>query len=150
MDFADTDDLLTDELGMSLQEFIDKFGRDELAGREELFLKSMEVPDKPMVIATGGSAVLYPEAITHLKKIGTVVFLDCDLPLLRKRLWNFESRGIISPENQNREEALLELYKDREPLYYRYCDVRVDQGKKSRKTIVNQIIKGVAGYEEGT
>ena len=150
MKFADTDDLLKDKLGMTLQNYIDKFGREDLAKQEESFLKEMKTPDEPMIIATGGSAVLYPEAMMHLKEIGTVVFLDCDLPLLRKRLWNFESRGIISPENQDREAALMELYMVREPLYYKYCDVRIDQGRKSRKTIVSQIIKGVTEYEERT
>ena len=150
MKFADTDDLLTETLGMTLQEYIDKFGRDDLAKMEEAFLKEMKAPEEPMVIATGGSAVLYPEAMMHLKEIGTVVFLDCDLPMLSKRLWNFESRGIISPENQNKEAALMEVYMVREPLYYKYCDVRIDQGRKSRKTIVSQIVKGVTEYEEGT
>lgn len=150
MDFIDTDDVLTKELGMSLQVYIDKHGRDDFAGREEEFLTRFEVTGSPCIVSTGGSAVLYPKAMEHLKQIGTVVFLDCDLPLLRKRLWNFESRGIVLGSEQEKDEAILDLYKTREPLYYKYCDVRIAQGSKSRKTVVNQIIKGVRGYEAGT
>lgn len=148
MDFIDTDELLQKSLCMSLQDYIDKFGHDAFAKAEDDFLKNMEAPDVPKVIATGGSAVLYPDAMRHLKEIGTVVFIDCDLPLLKKRLWNFESRGIVTAPGEDKEQAMLKLYMEREPLYYKYCDVRIDQGKKGRKLITDQVIEGVKEYED--
>jgi len=148
--FVDTDELLQKELGMTLQEYIDKFGTDRFAGEEEKFLCSLERPQTPQVIATGGSAILYPDAVKHLKTIGTLVFIDCDLPQLKKRIWNFESRGIVLAAGQNREQALLDLYSEREPMYYKYCDVRIEQGNRGRKSIANSVIKGVEEYEAGT
>ena len=150
MDFVDTDDLLQDKLGMTLQEYIDRYGHDGFAKAEEDFLRNMKVPEVPQVISTGGSAVLYPEAVENLKKIGTVVFIDCDLPQLRKRLWNFESRGIVTAAGEDREEAILKLYMEREPLYYKYCDVRIEQGRKGRRTIATMVIRGVEEYEGRT
>ncbi|SCW57518.1 shikimate kinase [Ruminococcaceae bacterium YRB3002] len=147
MEFVDTDELLVAHLGMSLQEYIDAKGSDAFAREEEKFICGMEPPAEPRVISTGGSVVLYPKAMEHLKMLGIVVFLDCSLPLLRKRLWNFESRGIVPGEGEDKEQALLDIYSRREPLYYKYADVRVDQSGKGRKTIVNMMIREVELYE---
>lgn len=148
MEFVDTDELLQDAFGMTLQEYINRYGSAGFAEAEERFLKEYKEPDKPQVIATGGSAILYPEAVSHLKELGTVVFIDCDLPQLKKRIWNFESRGIVLEPGKDKEKAMLELYAEREPLYYKYCDVRIEQGKKNRNSIINQVIEGVRDHEE--
>ena len=63
MDFIDTDDVLTKELGMSLQVYIDQHGKDDFAAREEEFLTGFEVTGSPCIVSTGGSAVLYPKAM---------------------------------------------------------------------------------------
>lgn len=147
MRFIDTDDLLKEKLGMSLQEYIDVHGRDAFAKEEERFLTGFETGEEKVVVATGGSAVLYPEAVANLKKQGTVVFLDCDLPTLKKRLWNFESRGIVLESDEDKEKAILDLYMEREPLYYKACDVRIDQNRKSRNAVVKQLISEVRKYE---
>ncbi|MBR2524346.1 MAG: shikimate kinase [Clostridiales bacterium] len=150
MDFVDTDHLLAEEIGMSLQEYLDRFGMESFAEKERDILSGLSGSETPRIIATGGSAVLYPDAAENLKKAGTVVFLDCDLPLLRKRLWNFESRGIVIDGVKDREQAILDLYMTREPLYYKYSDIRISQSGKSKKTIVSQVIKSVEEYEAGT
>lgn len=147
MKFIDTDELLKEELGMSLQEYIDTNGKDAFAQAEEKFLTELDLGEEKLVVATGGSAVLYPEAVANLKKQGTVVFLDCDLPTLKKRLWNFESRGIVLESGEDKEQAVLDLYMEREPLYYRACDVRIDQNRKNRSTVAKQLISEVRKYE---
>ena len=147
--FVDTDELLKQRLGMTLQEYIDEYGTDIFAQEEERFLTEYDPGDSPVVVATGGSAVLYPAAMENLRKRGTVVFIDCDLPSLKKRLWNFESRGIVLVAGEDREQAILDLYMAREPLYYKYCDVRVEQGRMNRNKVAELIIRAVADKEAG-
>ena len=150
VDFIDTDDLLRNSLGMSLQDYIDKYGKEAFAREEEQFLAAFDPGPDPVIVATGGSAVLYENAMANLRKRGTVVFLDCDLPSLKKRLWNFESRGIVLDTGDDREKAILDLYMEREPMYYRNCDVRIDQNRKSRRSVVTQLLSEVGKYESET
>lgn len=135
IDFCDTDDLIRDNTGEPLQDTLDKYGKDAFLETERSTLVNF-IPDKPMVIATGGSVVLHSDAMEHLKTFGTIVFLDADLPLIRKRLWNLDSRGIVFNDN---EEDVLGVYREREPKYYHYSDIRVHiRGKR-----VNDLVKEI-------
>ena len=145
--FIDTDDLLVERLGTTLQDYINENGPDGFARVEEDFLKEFDPGSEPVVIATGGSAVLYPDAMLNLKDKGIVVFIDCDLPSLRKRLWNFESRGIVVAPGEDKAQSILDLYMTREPLYYKYCDVRIEQRGMSRRKMVDKLIKEVCSKE---
>lgn len=139
--FIDTDSLLVEQMGMSLQKFIEKNGAEAFKELEERTLKSYST-DEVSVIATGGSAVLYPDAMAHLKEIGTIVFIDIGLPQLESRIWNFDSRGIVAAGG-NKKEALFEIYKERTPLYYKYSDVVIDASKKGKETTLKMILKAV-------
>ena len=110
VDFCDTDDLIIQKTGEPLQVTIDSKGREAFLEEESLVLLDLKaLPVR--VISTGGSVVLHKEAMEHLKQIGTLVFLDADLPLLRQRLWNVDSRGIIFNDN---DEDIFNVYKERE------------------------------------
>jgi len=141
LEFIDTDSLLMDKMGMTLQEYMESEGAESFKLLEETTLKSYN-PEQISIIATGGSAVLYPEAMMHLKTIGTVVFIDIGLPQLESRIWNFDSRGIIAA-GDNKKEALFQIYKERMPLYYKYADVVIDAGKKSKETTLKMILKEI-------
>lgn len=135
IDFCDTDDLIIKRTGVPLQETLDKHGKDVFLETERSTLVDF-VPANPMVIATGGSVVLHSDAMEHLKSFSTVVFLDADLPLIRKRLWNLDSRGIVFSDN---EEDVLGVYREREPKYYQYSDIRIHiRGKR-----VNEIVREI-------
>ncbi|MCR5617739.1 MAG: shikimate kinase [Clostridiales bacterium] len=137
VDFCDTDDLIVSNSGERLQDTIDNCGRDAFLELERKTILSFS-PEEPLVISTGGSVVLHEDVMMHLKELGTVVFLDADLPLIRKRLWNLDSRGIIFSEGK---EDILEVYREREPLYYRYSDIRIHINHRRTNDIVREIIR---------
>ena len=67
------------------------------------------------VVATGGSMVLSPAAMEHLRSIGTVVFIDVPFGEICRRVKNIRTRGIVFHPN----ETLEDVYRNRLPLYYR-------------------------------
>lgn len=137
--FCDTDDLIIKKTGEALQDIIDERGRDAFLKEEHDVL--MELKGDPVsVIATGGSVILHEDAIEHLKTIGTIVFLDADLPLIRKRLWNMDHRGIVFGKDDN---DIFNVYKEREPLYYKHSDIRVHIRNKRVREIVEEILKQI-------
>ena len=89
------------------------------------------------MIATGGSAVYGPKAMTHYKQIGTVVYLSLPLAGIRERLGDLDERGVTLREGQD----LDSLYAERLPLYEKYADITLAcEGLEIR-----EIVERIAG-----
>jgi shikimate kinase len=119
-DFVDTDVLIQTAQKRSLQDIVDRDGYLVLRRIEEEVLLKLDCRNQ--VIATGGSAVYSPAAMAHLKLHGAVVFLDVDLPTLRARVHDYDTRGLAKRPDQ----TLDDLFTERSALYRRYADVTVD------------------------
>jgi len=88
------------------------------------------------VIATGGSAAYSRAAMLQLKKNGTIIFLNVDLPTLKSRIYNFSTRGLA----KRPEQSLADLFKERYELYTTYADVSVDCNKLNQEEVCEKII----------
>lgn len=124
--FIDTDVLIQINQQQSLQQIIDAKGHRHLRAVEETELLKLNI--ERHVIATGGSAVYSETAMAHLQAISTVVFLEVGFAEIKRRIHNFETRGIAKSAHQ----TFRELYAERQGLYQKYaektihCD-RLDQ-----------------------
>ena len=128
--FLDSDLVIQEREGMRLHQIISEKGTDGFLKIENDVNASLNV-DRT-IIATGGSAVYGKEAMEHLKKIGTVVYLKADYPTIQKRLGNLKKRGVALKKGQ----SLKELYDERSKLYEMYADVTVDEhGLGTEETI---------------
>ena len=92
------------------------------------------------VIATGGSVIYGAEAMEHLKKIGTVVYLKLDYETLDSRLGSLKGRGVVLKDGQN----LKSLYDERIPLYEKYADVTVDEAGLGLEETLDAVMKKVS------
>lgn len=120
MDFCDTDLLIQRQTGRALQEILDGDGVDRFLQIENEVVCSLNCEN--CVIATGGSVVLSPEAMEHLKRLGRVVYLKADFPSIQGRIHNLNTRGVAFTEGQ----TLQDIYNQRVPLYEAYQDITVD------------------------
>ena len=118
--FVDTDLLIQQRTGCSLQAIVDGRGYEALREEEEQVLLSLDVTDH--VIATGGSVVYSAPGMAHLRRSSVVVFLDVSLETVRERIGDFSLRGLSKRPGQ----SLEELFRERHPLYCRYADVTID------------------------
>ncbi len=134
-DFVDTDVLIQTVQQRSLQDIVDRDGYLALRGIEENVLLKLDCRDH--VIATGGSAVYSPSAMAHLKSHGIVVFLHVDMPTLRSRVKDYETRGLAKRPDQ----SLDDLFAERLALYRKYADVTVDCIGLAHKEVCERIIK---------
>lgn len=121
-DFVDVDLLIQQQCDKTLQRLIDSLGPLGFIDVENEVLLGLDF-DRT-VISTGGSAVYSEEAMRHLSQDSTIVYLKVGLDEIRKRLVDFDERGIV----MKREGAmgLAELYDERTPLYEDFADVTVD------------------------
>ncbi len=109
--FIDSDLLIQESENRKLFEIINENGNDYFAEVENRINAGISA-DKT-VIATGGSVIYGEEAMEHLKRIGTVVYLRVPLESLIHRITNLSTRGIVFKDG----EGLAELFAERTPLY---------------------------------
>lgn len=116
--FVDLDDVITARRGMTLPEILRREGLAAFCALEQQVGCSACWRDT--VIATGGSMVLYPQAMEHLRREGVTVWLQTPLAVLRERLpQDLWDRGIAAAPGQ----SLRELYRQRRELYAAYADL---------------------------
>ena len=119
--FMDSDLLIQEREGRLPHEIIEQEGDEGFLAIENDVNRSLQL--ERTVIATGGSAVYGKEAMEHLGKIGTIVYLKISYEELQRRLGNLKDRGVVLREGQD----LRGLYDERTPLYERYADMVIDQ-----------------------
>lgn len=134
LDFVDTDLLIQIRKGRTLQDIMDASDYLNLRHIEEQTLLETDLPRH--VIATGGSAVYGQDGMRHLRAFGPVVFLDASLQELRRRIKNYESRGIARRPNQTFEE----LFAERRALYQQVADIVIDCDSKSQQQILDELV----------
>lgn len=133
--FVDTDLIIQQVENKMLYEILRDNGTEYFARVENSVCKKLQA--SRTVIATGGSAVFGEEGMAHLKSIGRVVYLKVSLSELKKRVKNFETRGIMRKEGQTLEEILT----DRESLYEKYADLTVNCTRGSLSKNAEKIVK---------
>lgn len=135
MGFADTDSLLVEKTGRELRDIVAEDGYEVFLKLQEELILSISYED--MVIATGGSVVCSDNAMRHLKKLGSIIYLKQSLMDVEKRL---------SPERRlarSKDKSVEQVYNERSPLYEKYADIAVDCSDKSVEAIVNEILIGL-------
>ena len=133
VDFVDTDLLIQRREKRLLQNIIDKDGIDFFLDSERDAV--LGVNEKNAVIATGGSVILREDAMNHLKKLGTVIFLDVSVNELERRLSNIKTRGVAAEKG----ESVKDIYDKRFSLYKKFADITVNADSLSCEQTVNII-----------
>lgn len=121
-EFVDVDLVIQQRCDKTLQRLIDSLGPLGFIEVENEVLQDMEF--EKAIISTGGSAVYSHDAITHLSKEGTIVYLEASLDELKDRLTDFSERGVVMKRNGSM--SLADLYEERVPLYEKYADLTVN------------------------
>lgn len=131
--FIDSDLLIQEREQRLLHEIITQDGLEAFNQIENRVNASIETSSS--VIATGGSVIYGQEAMKHLKKIGTVIYLQLPENLLSERLGDLNQRGVSIKAGQ----TLHSLYEERIPLYEKYADITIDCAKKEIRDCVYEI-----------
>lgn len=135
--FFDTDLLIQNIEGISLQDIIDNKGIEYFEKAEEDAILNLDI--KGTVIATGGSVVYSDKAMEHLKSLGVVVFLNLGFEKMEKRISNFKTRGVVMKKGN----TLLDMYNERLPLYKKWADITIDCDRETAEDTAQAIYDAV-------
>ena len=130
----DSDELIEDQYGKSLQNILDKEGYIRLREIENLIIKNINF-DKT-ILSTGGSAVYSDEAMQHIQQYSKVIFLEVPFKQILERVPSFLDRGFAKAPSQSVEDAFLE----RQNLYKKYSH-HIISNTKDLHTCVSEILK---------
>ncbi len=117
--YIDSDSVIVAREGMRLNELMDKLGRDGFLDVEAKV--NSELCASRCVIATGGSVIYRESAMEKLKNLGKIVYLQLSYETIESRLGDLKARGVAIKEGN----TLLDLYKERTPLYEKHADITV-------------------------
>ncbi len=131
--FVDVDNLIEEDQKSPLQDLLNNLGVQGFRQVEEKVLLSLVYHNH--VIATGGSAIYSESGIEHLKISGILAYLDVPLSLLKERVGDFSSRGLVKTDNQNFDQ----VFKERQPLYVKHADLVLDCSDRSVTDICKAI-----------
>ncbi len=132
--FIDTDLLIQSDTGKSLQQIIDEQGVENFRQIEEQYVLSIH-PEK-CVIATGGSVVYSDKAMEHLKKLGTIAYLQYPFEEINRRAKSVDERGLVRTKGQ----TLFDLYKERTPLYEQWAEIFIECNQQTHEQVVANIL----------
>jgi len=131
MDFADTDALILEKAGKPLKSIVMEEGLEAFLALQEKTILGMSRENQ--VIATGGSVIYSSASMEHLKRGGTVIFLELTYEELEER---------ITPDRRfarNDGQSFRDLYRERDPLYRKYADWIIPCSGKSVEEIAGEI-----------
>ena len=123
--FIDADIVIQNNEGKRLHKIIEEIGNEKFLKLENNTLANLKVYNS--IISTGGSAIFGKEAMEHLKKTSTIVYLKVSYEDIEKRLGSLKRRGVILDEGQ----TLRDIYDIRTPLYEKYADITIECDNKS-------------------
>ena len=133
LDFVDTDVLIQVQQNMTLQQILEEYGYKRLRAIEEKAILGLGSGNR--VVATGGSAVYGERAMEFLGTTSDVIFIDVSLAALRKRIHNYDSRGVV----RRPEQSFENLFEERMGLYRKYADIVLSGESKTPSEIVDAI-----------
>lgn len=137
MSFLDTDVLIQTRQGRLLQDILNNDGIEAFLKIEEKSILSLKVQNT--VIATGGSAVYSEKAMKHIKKEAIVVYIHINMETVLKRLNNLKTRGVVLSRGQR----LEDIYMQRQPLYHKYADIKIDCSEYTIDSTIEAILENL-------
>ena len=114
--FVDTDDIVVQTAGQSVQAIFESEGERGFRERERAAI--LEVAKRGAVVSLGGGAIAQPGAPEQLAALGTVVYLRARLATLMNRIGDGSHRPMLSGMSaEEREQRVADLLAERASAY---------------------------------
>jgi shikimate kinase len=137
--FADGDDEIERAAGMTVSEIFATMGETAFRdGEARVMRRLLEGP--PMVLATGGGAILDPDTRALLKQTSVMVWLRAELGVIAARVQRRDTRPLLRGKDPH--QTLQTLADARYPLYGE-AHLTVEVGAEPHGEAVDRIIRAL-------
>ena len=139
--FVDTDKLIEEERGKSINKIFKEDGEEYFRKLEEKIILNI-LKKKKYVIALGGGSLENHSIRNFIKNNSYNIYLDVNIKILIKRLKNSKNRPLL--HNKDIYKTLVEILKKRKK-FYNEADLII-QNENNINNIVNNIKKKLKNY----
>ncbi|MDX8390891.1 MAG: shikimate kinase [Mariprofundaceae bacterium] len=143
--FADLDSNIVQQAGKSIPRIFEEQGECIFRALEGEALHALSSDDTIKVVATGGGAVVRISNRKRIRQAGHVIWLYAAPNLLAERISGDVNRPLLKGVDAlTRSKALA---REREPVYERMADCRVDTGILSCEAALDAIFTYLLGFK---
>lgn len=138
MDYIDTDDIIIENSGMSINEIFSAYGETKFRNLETKAMEDLQGLNNT-IISCGGGVVLNPKNIDLLKNNGRTVWLKVSPEEVYNRLSGDDNRPLL--KDNFTMEKLSQILEDRLPLYENAGDIIINTDGKNVQEIAKEIVE---------
>ena len=144
MEFIDTDILIEEDTGCSIESIISEKGWDHFRKIERRMIEEVSERDN-LAIATGGGVVMDRNNVQNLNRNGFIVWLKGDAEVLKDRMEKEQRTGKIRPSLTGVDplEEIHRVLNVRTPLYQQTGNLMVDTSHLSVEEVADTIMKNL-------
>jgi len=135
--FYDSDEEVEKRTGVDLGWIFEKEGEVGFRKREATVVDDL-ARRTGIILATGGGTVMTESNREVLKKCGIIVYLEVSMAYQHNRVVNDSRRPLLQVEN--RDEVLVQLHEEREPIYRTLADFTVLTDNRSVRAVADDVL----------
>jgi shikimate kinase len=137
MEHIDFDDKIVEEIGMTIQEYFDRYGEAAFREHETKVLK--RYLNHQQVVSTGGGIVMREENRALLKQMAPVIYLKTEPEVFIARLKQDHEtiRPLVVSKSPDK---IKEVFEPRVPLYEESASLVVETNNRTPQEIVAEIL----------
>ncbi len=138
LQFYDSDKAVEQKVGVSVATVFEREGESGFRIHEEEVIREL-CQLEGIVLATGGGAVLSKNTRDLLLKTGRVFYLSASVDTLFDRTVGDSGRPLL--EASNRQQTIIELLRQREPIYQKVAHHVIITDHRATDWVVDQVLK---------
>ena len=143
--FVEVDKSISKKMGMNINDIFQKFGEPYYRALETLTIKELADNKERMVISLGAGLPMQEQNQKLIPALGTVVYIKGSVDTLLKRL---EDSNNPMTEEENYQDKIRRMLKQRDPVYQKFADITVQTGTKPFEDLVAEIKEQVEQASE--
>lgn len=136
--FKDSDKEIESRTGADIPWIFDVEGEQGFREREQAVIADLSCGD-PVVLATGGGAVMREANRLHLREGGRIVYLHASVDQQIERTARDRNRPLLQRDDPAK--VLRELMALRDPLYREIADIIIETDERPPRMVVQEIIE---------
>ena len=143
-DFVDTDTLIEEYAGCSIETMVSRSGWPHFREIEKKLIKAVTAKNN-QVIATGGGVVMDADNVKSLKRNAWIVWLNGTPEVLAQRMAKDHAQGKARPSLTGADaiKEIAEVLADRRPYYERAGNFRIDTSTLSIREVADLILRNL-------
>lgn len=144
-DFYDTDTLIENNAGCSIEAIISRDGWEYFRETERQMVAAVAEKDD-VVIATGGGVVMDEANMVNLRRKGLIVWLDAKMEVIEKRMAKDQQAGNTRPSLTGGDslQEIKQVLDFRRPLYEKQATIAVDTSNLSTVEVASAIMESLS------